>query len=111
MVGKVRNNDGTDPSKQYQGTLRTATTRDAALMLATSGKGRVAGFFDRNTFFNRNGLGTDITKYSNRQLALNLFAYLTRRMTTATGTQPSPLQALTISPISHDLFSDQPILG
>jgi hypothetical protein len=32
---------------------------------------------DRNTFFNANGRGTDITENDNRQLALNLFDWVT----------------------------------
>jgi len=38
--------------------------------------GRIAGHFDRNTFFNTNGAGTDITRFDNLQYALNLFAWL-----------------------------------
>src|SRR5207237_278263 len=68
--------------------------RDAALVLTHAGRGRIAGFFDRNTFFNKNGLGTDITKDDNRQLALNLFHWLTDntppQVTSATFTQGAP---------------------
>ncbi len=76
-TGQTRDNDGVDPSNQYQGTLRNATDHDAALVLASVGRGHVVGYFDRNTFFNANGVGTDITKADNRQLALNIFNYVT----------------------------------
>jgi hypothetical protein len=74
--GQTRNNDGIDPQNQFQGSLRDVTEQDAALVLANAGRGRVATFFDRNTFFNANGVGTDITKFDNRQLALNLFGWV-----------------------------------
>src|SRR5207248_6620316 len=56
MRGKVRNNDGIDPAAQFEGTLRNATAKDASLVLANAGRGRVAAYFDRNSFFNANGL-------------------------------------------------------
>ena len=72
---KTRNNDGTSASNKYAGTLRPVTSRDGSLVLANAGRGRLAGFFDRNTFFNLNGAGTNITRLNNRQLALNLFGW------------------------------------
>jgi hypothetical protein len=52
---------------------------DGSLVIALAGSGRVAGHFDRNTFFNRGGAGTDITRFDNRIYAKNLFAWLTDR--------------------------------
>ena len=72
---QTRDNNGTSATNKYQGTLRNVTSLDASLVFAYSGKGRVAGFFDRNTFFNVNGAGTNITRFNNRQLALNLFKW------------------------------------
>ena len=69
-VRDVDNNAGTDPANQYQGTLRPVTSHDASLVLVRAGLGKVAAFFDRNTFFNPNGVGTDITQFDNRQLAI-----------------------------------------
>src|SRR5918993_5655797 len=44
---QTRNNDGTSASNKFRGTLRNVTSSDASLVFATTGKGRVAGFFDR----------------------------------------------------------------
>ncbi|MEO6434702.1 MAG: hypothetical protein ABIP55_02935 [Tepidisphaeraceae bacterium] len=75
-TGQTRNNDGTSASNHFQGSLRPVTAQDAALALVKAGGGRVAAFFDRNTFFNANGVGTDITEADNRQLARNLFSWV-----------------------------------
>ncbi len=61
---------------QNQGPSVTVSARDASLFTATYGQGRVAGHFDRNTFFNLNGGGTDITHNDHQQYALNLFRWL-----------------------------------
>ena len=74
--GQTRNNDAIDSANKYQGSLRAVTDRDAALVLARAGRGKVAYYFDRNTFFNVNGVGTDITQLDNRQLAINLFTWV-----------------------------------
>ncbi len=68
----VRTNTGND-----QGPTRSATPDDAALWVAEVGDGRLAGHFDRNTFFNTNGAGTDIGRFDNERLALNLVDWLT----------------------------------
>jgi hypothetical protein len=73
--GQVRLNNGT--SGNFQGSSRPATANDAALLVASAGPGRIIGHFDRNTFFNQNGAGTNINRFDNRQYALNLFAYAT----------------------------------
>jgi len=69
--GDVRLND--DPGG---GTIVPATVDDGALVVLEYGTGRIVGHFDRNTFFNRNGAGTDITRFDNAQYAANLFAWL-----------------------------------
>ncbi len=74
--GNTRNNDGTPGSKKCQGTTRPTDARDGSLIVATADAGRVAIHFDRNTFFNANGAGTDITEHDNAQYARNLFAWL-----------------------------------
>lgn len=58
------------------GASTPATADDAVLVVATVGAGRIAGHFDRNTFFNVNGAGTDITEHDNRQYAIHLFSWL-----------------------------------
>ncbi len=58
------------------GSLRLAGPADASLVVAYYGAGAVAGHFDRNTFFNTNGAGTDITRFDNSQYARNLFRFL-----------------------------------
>ena len=40
-----------------------------------AGNGRVICHFDRNTFFNLNGAGSDINRFDNAQLALNFFEF------------------------------------
>jgi hypothetical protein len=76
-AGQTRNNDGESPGNNFQGSLRKASFRDAALALVNVGRGRLGAFFDRNTFFNANGVGTDITEADNRRFARNLFTWLT----------------------------------
>ena len=58
-----------------QGPSRPSGPNDAALLSATADFGRVIGHFDRNTFFNLNGAGTNINRLSNRQYAINLFQF------------------------------------
>lgn len=70
------------------GASTPATADDAVLVVATVGAGRIAGHFDRNTFFNLNGAGTDITKHDNQQYAINLFKWLAGSPVTAL--QPAP---------------------
>ena len=40
-----------------------------------AGQGRIVGHFDRNTFFNQNGAGSDVRNFDNTQLALNIFSF------------------------------------
>ena len=58
------------------GSFQAPTDADGALVALEYGVGRVAGHFDRNTFFNLNGAGTDIHEHDNRQYARNLFGWL-----------------------------------
>lgn len=58
------------------GSFRPSDSNDAALVVAYRGAGVVVGHFDRNTFFNENGAGTDLTRFDNSQFARNLFAFL-----------------------------------
>jgi len=65
------------------GALQTVGAADAAMVFVEKGTARIVGHFDRNTFFNLNGAGTDITKLDNAQLALNIFRYLASVKATA----------------------------
>lgn len=49
---------------------------DGVLVAGAVDAGKIAGHFDRNTFFNLNGAGTDINRFDNKQYALNLFGWL-----------------------------------
>ncbi len=70
---RQNNNSTTAP---FQGSLRSSNSGDASLVVATLGSGRIAAHFDRNTFFNLNGAGTDINKLQNEFYARNLFNWL-----------------------------------
>ncbi len=59
-----------------QGPSESPNNNDAALIVATVGQGRIAGHFDRNTFFNLNGAGSNITRFSNSTYAVNLYTWL-----------------------------------
>ncbi len=59
-----------------QGPSRPTNSGDASVLIATSGQGRIAGHYDRNTFFNSGGAGTDINRFDNRTYAVNLFNWL-----------------------------------
>jgi hypothetical protein len=62
--------------KTPEGALRAGTERDGALIVGTAGEGRMAFFFDRNSFFNRNGAGTHLHRFENATLAGNLYRWL-----------------------------------
>ena len=68
--GLTRDNDGNP------GSVRGVRPTDAALIIGEAGCGRLAIHFDRNTFFNLNGAGTDLHKLDHRRYALNLFRWL-----------------------------------
>lgn len=67
----------TEPfGRDRRGPSTAAEERDAALLVATVGKGRVVCHFDRNTFFNTRGAGTWLTRHDNEQLARNIFTWV-----------------------------------
>lgn len=59
-----------------QGSSSQNTSADGTLIVATAGAGRVAVHFDRNTFFNLNGAGTNLNRLDNEAYARNLFNWL-----------------------------------
>lgn len=63
---------------------RPATALEASMIVVEKSASRVVGHFDRNTFFNLNGAGTDIHGLHNAQLALNLFGFLASVPATST---------------------------
>jgi hypothetical protein len=71
-VGSLTRNNDND----VKGSDRAVTTLDGALVIAAAGFGRVAITFDRNTFFNTNGVGSDLTRFDNARYAKNLFEWL-----------------------------------
>ncbi|MEM6551491.1 MAG: hypothetical protein AAF750_05120 [Planctomycetota bacterium] len=72
--GNFRRNNGPDTGNQ-QGTSQAAGPQDAALAAGTIDAGRFVWTFDRNTFFNVGGAGTNITRFDNQQYAINLFTW------------------------------------
>lgn len=72
--GNTRLNNGSGGNNQ--GSSRQAGPDDATVLVAAAGEGKVAGHFDRNTFFNQNGAGTNLNRFDNRQYALNLFGWM-----------------------------------
>jgi hypothetical protein len=76
----TRNNNGTNPGNNFQGNSRPVTANDASLVAIESGYGRVVGHFDRNTFFNINGAGTNITRFDNAPFAVNLINWLSGQL-------------------------------
>ncbi|MEM6334772.1 MAG: PEP-CTERM sorting domain-containing protein [Planctomycetota bacterium] len=74
--GQVRRNVPPFSGGNEQGDSTPATAADAALLAGRADLGRIIGHFDRNTFFNMNGAGTNINRFENAQLAVNIFTYL-----------------------------------
>ncbi|HEX8523730.1 MAG TPA: hypothetical protein VF669_15855 [Tepidisphaeraceae bacterium] len=101
------NNGGGHPSRLYKGGIRPAVASDSAVVLANAGRGRVATYFDRNTFFNANGKGTNITRFDNKQLASNLFGWV------ADNKEPAVSRsAFTLSnPYNATLYFDDNLMG
>ncbi|MEM1446322.1 MAG: hypothetical protein AAGF84_09720 [Planctomycetota bacterium] len=58
------------------GPSRAAGPDDAVSLAVTAERGRLVGHFDRNTFFNLNGAGTNLNRFDNEQYALNLFRWV-----------------------------------
>lgn len=82
--GQTRLNEPPFGNNQ-QGPSRSAGPNDAAVLVGTAGAGRIAGHFDRNTFFNLNGAGTNINRFDNEQYALNLFGWLAGQLAAGPG--------------------------
>jgi len=59
-----------------QGQSRPVMPLDGVLTVLEPDLGRLAGHFDRNTFFNDNGAGTNINRFDNLIYAINLFTWL-----------------------------------
>ncbi len=102
------------PNGVNQGSLRAVTANDGSLVVAVAGSGRVAGHFDRNTFFNRGGAGTDISRFDNRIYARNLFAWLVSRTLsprldrtgwTATASTPANAATAVTAVFDGDVFT------
>jgi hypothetical protein len=68
-------NQTRDNNGSAKGPDRDVTFNDGALVVAAVGLGRVAITFDRNTFFNANGAGSQLTKLDNTRYAKNLFEW------------------------------------
>lgn len=77
-----------------KGTDRPVTENDGALVVAEAGLGRVAIHFDRNTFFNANGAGTDLHHLDNAQYAKNLFEWVAGRTPPRPQVQAEDFRAL-----------------
>jgi F5/8 type C domain len=102
------------PNGVNLGATRASNASDGSLVIAEAGSGRVAGHFDRNTFFNRGGAGTDITRFDNRIYARNLFAWLAQRDRsprldragwTATSSTPANAAVPTTAALDGDVFT------
>jgi len=76
----VRRNENWNTGNNNQGqTVQSAGANDGTLVVATYGSGRIAAHFDRNTFFNLNGAGTNINRFENEAYARNLFRWLAQK--------------------------------
>ena len=77
--GQTRLNEGPLGGRN-RGESRASGPNDAVLLFANVDQGRIIGHFDRNTFFNLNGAGTNINRFDNRQFAINLFTAAATRL-------------------------------
>lgn len=75
------------------GMTTASNPNDAVLVVATVGAGKIAGHYDRNTFFNENGAGTDITEHDNRSYAIRLFQWLAEPSMVSSNENPAPQSA------------------
>lgn len=67
----------TEPAIRLASVPKGATTpQEAAVCYAEIGRGRVLGTFDRNTFWNTGGPGTDITKKDNREFTQRIILWV-----------------------------------
>lgn len=88
------------------GTYRFADEADANLVVVERGASRLVGHFDRNTFFNPNGAGTDLTRRDNALLALGIFRFLA-----AVPAGARPLGLGCGAPLAPSLAASPPVLG
>lgn len=88
------------------GTYRFADEADANLVVVERGASRLVGHFDRNTFFNPNGAGTDLTRRDNALLALGIFRFLA-----AVPASARPLGIGCGAPVAPSLAASPPVLG
>ncbi|MFQ5507462.1 MAG: hypothetical protein ACE5F1_22085, partial [Planctomycetota bacterium] len=58
------------------GALLPADKNDAAMFVVEKGNARIVGHFDRNSFFNKNGYGSQLAHLDNASLARNIFRFL-----------------------------------
>lgn len=77
ILAKAKNQVRRNDTASGPGTSESATANDGSLVVAKMGRGKLAGHFDRNTFFNLSGAGTNINRFDNKRYALNLFNWLT----------------------------------
>ena len=89
---QIRLNNAT--TGNCQGSSRVSDSNDAVVIAATVGDGKVLGHFDRNTFFNANGAGTNINRFDNMQLALNMFDWLAEDNIQTFGGRTTSLQLI-----------------
>lgn len=104
--GNTRNNDGTPGVNNCQGSSRASGSSDGSLVIASADSGKVAIHFDRNTFFNLNGAGTDINEHDNQQYARNLFDWLCSRIDAPTGISATDGTILTQVDVSWNAVSN-----
>ena len=74
--GQTTDNNGNGGSNR--GTTRNTNSGDAAVLFATADEGRIICHFDRNTFFNNNGAGTNLNRFDNDRYAVNMFSIAAR---------------------------------
>ena len=74
--GQTTDNNGNGGLNR--GTTRNTNSGDAAVLFATADEGRIICHFDRNTFFNNNGAGTNINRFDNERFAINMFSIAAR---------------------------------
>lgn len=73
------------------GMTTESNPNDAVLVVASVGAGKIAGHYDRNTFFNVNGAGTDITEHDNLSYAIRLFRWLAEPSMVSSSENSAPI--------------------
>ncbi|WP_221435535.1 PEP-CTERM sorting domain-containing protein [Algisphaera agarilytica] len=67
ILVKAEGNTSDNTGTSTRGASRPVTDNDAALLIALADAGRIAGHFDRNTFFNANGAGSSLFETQDRR--------------------------------------------